>query len=259
MSESMKKNEEKTVKKAEDVSVLSKKDNVLRVVRMAVIILIALVIFGLLFLASTAGKQSPAEQVWDEATTVGNLEAKNYYVMYTDLMCPYCDVFSREVMEHWDEFTEYLEENDILFEIRLTDYLYEGNGIQYSRDAAEGAYCAMREDKFWDYYHGALEALWKDYHSKGIGDSKTSPSISNLSKDYWRKIGHEVGLGEDFDKCLKNHETVEEIEERTARALQAAEGMPYFKFNKFATSGFDNNWGWDYVLRYLDAGLGKTK
>ncbi len=215
-------------------------------------------VIGALFVViamNSSTKQSPADQIWNTATTVGNPEAKNYYIMYTDLLCPYCDVFSRLVLEHWDEFQQYIAEHDILFEIRLTDYLYEGSDLEYSRDAAEGAYCAMRENKFWDYYHGAIEALWNDYQSKGIGDSKNSPAIKNLPDDYWLKIGHKAGLGEDFDHCVENHDTVAEIEQNTRRALQSASGMPAFKFNRFVTSGFDNSWDWDYVLKYLDAGL----
>lgn len=215
-------------------------------------------IIGTLFIIialNSSTKQTPAEQVWNTATVVGEPEAKNYYIMYTDLLCPYCDVFSRLVLEHWDEFKQYIADHDILFEIRLTDYLYEGSGIQYSRDAAEGAYCAMREDKFWDYYHGAIAALWEDYQSKGIGSSKNSPAISNLPDDYWLDIGHQAGLGEDFDECVANHYTVGEIEQNTRRALQSANGMPAFKFNRFSTSGFDDSWDWDYVLEYLNAGL----
>lgn len=217
-------------------------------------------VIGALFILialGTSTKQTPGDQVWNEMTTVGELDAKNYYIMYTDLMCPYCDVFSRAVMEHWDEFEQYLADNNILFEIRLTDYLYEASDIEYSRNAAEGAYCAMRENKFWDFYHGAIEALWSDYQSKGIGDSKTSPAIKDLPADYWLKIGHKAGLGADFDNCVENHETVAEIENNTRRAAQSAQGMPSFKFNRFTTSGFDNAWGWDYVLKYLDAGLEK--
>lgn len=129
-------------------------------------------------------------------------------------------------MEHWEEFRDYLAEHKILFEIRLTDALYEGGGSQYSRDAAEGAYCAAREDKFWEFYHAALQALWDDYHSKGIGDSKTSPAIQNLPSDYWLKIGHNVGLGERFDQCLQNHEAVAEIENNTYRAMQVSVCCP---------------------------------
>lgn len=93
--------------------------------RTAAIIAVIVLLFGLLIMGSST-HQSPKDQVWDEATTVGELDSPNYYIMYTDLMCPYCDVFSRAVMEHWDEFTDYLAENKILFEIRLTDALYEG-------------------------------------------------------------------------------------------------------------------------------------
>lgn len=227
-----------------------------RALRTVAIIAVVVAVFALI-ITSMSAKQSLSEQVWDQNTTIGSLDADNYYIMYTDLMCPYCDVFSRAVMEHWDEFQAYLDEHDILFEIRLTDALYEGSGIQYSRDAAEATYCAAREDKFWEFYHGALSALWDDYHSKGIGVSKTATPIKNLPDDYWLEVGHKAGLGDNFDSCVKNHETVATIEDNTRRAMQTAEGMPSFKFNRFTTSGFDNSWGWDYVKMYLDAGLTK--
>ncbi len=227
-----------------------------RTLRTVAIIAVVVAVFALI-ITSMSAKQSLSEQVWDQNTTIGSLDADNYYIMYTDLICPYCDVFSRAVMEHWDEFQAYLDEHDILFEIRLTDALYEGSGIQYSRDAAEATYCAAREDKFWEFYHGALGALWDDYHSKGIGVSKTATPIKNLPDDYWLEVGHKAGLGDSFDNCVKNHETVAVIEDNTRRAMQTAEGMPSFKFNRFTTSGFDNSWGWDYVKMYLDAGLTK--
>lgn len=228
----------------------------MKFLRSAGIIAIIVALFAII-IAGSSTKQNPSGQVWEKAATIGNMEASNYYIMYTDLMCPYCDVFSRVVTEHWDEFKQYLEENDILFEIRLTDYLYEAGGSEYSRAAAEAAYCAMDEDKFWDFYHGAIDALWKDYHSKGIGDSKTSPAIKNLPDDYWLKIGHKAGLGEQFDDCVANHATSERLTNNTRRALQVAQGMPYFKFNRFTTAGFDSSWGWDYVKMYLDSGLSK--
>ena len=212
-------------------------------------VLFSLVIYSLTY-------RPPArEQVWSEATTIGNLDAKNHYIMYTDLMCPYCDVFSRAVMEHWDEFLAYLDEHDILFEIRLTDLLHESSGSEYSRDAAEAVYCATRADRFWDYYHAALAALWDDYHSKGIGSSKTADPIENLPDDYWLTIGHEIGLGEEFDDCVTSHATVADLEDATLRASRSAQGLPSFQFNNFVTSGFGESWGWDYVLMYLDAGL----
>lgn len=231
------------------------------IVRIVAIIAVIAALFAAVFLMAAKPSAKLDERVWNESATVGSLEARNYYIMYTDLMCPYCDIFSRAVMRNWDEFTAYLEENSVLFEVRLTDYLYYASESDYSRAAAEASYCAMREDKFWDYYHGAIDALWQDYHSKGIGDSKTSPMIKNLPDDYWLKIGHKAGLGEKFDQCVQNHETAAEVEANTMKALELAQGMPYFQFNRFTTSGLTANFGkegsWEDVKAYLDAGLNK--
>ncbi len=239
-------------------SIESKTSNVGRIIRTIAIIAI-IVLFFVIIIANSSTRRAPGDEAWSEATTIGDRDAKNYYIMYTDLMCPYCDVFSRVVMENWDEFQQYLADNNILFEIRLTDYLYEASGSQYSRDAAEAAYCAAQESKFWDFYHGAIAGLWKDYHSKGIGNSKTAAPIKNMPENYWLEIGHEAGLSDQFDQCVANHSSAEELDRNTKRALQVAQGMPYFQFNDFTMAGFDSSWGWDYVLRYLDAGLGKTE
>lgn len=220
-----------------------------------VAIIAVIVVFILLIIVSFSMRETTADKVWDMNTTVGSADAKTLYVMYTDLACPYCDVFSRATLEHWDEFTAYLAEHDILYEIRLTDALYMGNNLSMSRDSAEAAYCAKRENKFWEYYHGALTALWNDYHSKGIGSSKTATPIRDMPDDYWLQIGLAAGLGDDFANCVASHDTRDEVTANTVKALQVSEGMPTFKFGKFTTSGFGETWGWDYVKMYLDAGL----
>lgn len=223
-------------------------------IRLVAIAAVAVALFALIF-GSSAAQQAPANNVWNEAATVGSANANKLYVMYTDLFCPYCDVFSRQVMWNWDEFTAFLEDHQVLFEIRVTDYLYEGGGSQYSREGAEALYCAMREDRFWDYYHEALQRLWDDYQSRGVGDSKTSPSIKNLPNDYWTKIGQDLDLGENFTNCLANHDAVAEIERNTQRALKVANGFPTFQFNKYTNYGFDSSWDYKYVKMYLEAGL----
>lgn len=229
--------------------------------------IVGLVIVGALLLIVIVGAiisgtdNSHNSKVWDARTTVGNMNAKNYYIMYTDMACPYCSVFSREIMNHEDEFKrDYIEGQDILFEVRVTDYLYEygEKSIGMSRWGATGVYCATQEDKFWDYYHQALKSLWNDYHSKGIGVSKTSPQIKDMTKDYWVKIGAAVGMdSEKLASCMDSGETIAAVESNTLKASKSAEGMPSFAFGKFKTSGFNDTWGWDYVKKYLDAGLKK--
>lgn len=233
---------------------VSKNETMARIGRIVLISGIV-ILFLAVFVLSATHKTPASEQVWDMRTTIGSEDAKKHYIMYTDLMCPYCDVFSRAVMEHQEEFEQFLADNDILFEIRLTDMLYYGSDSSMSQDAAEAAQCAIREDKFWDYYHGALTALYDDYHSKGIGSSKTATPIKNMPEDYWLEIGLEAGLGDDFKNCVQNRETAAEVEEITMKASQFAEGMPTFVFEKFKTSGFGDTWGWDEAKEFLKAGI----
>lgn len=235
------------------------KSNRWRSIRIIILIAIAAVFLFLTIISSTTVTKPISEQVWDTRATIGNLEAKNYYVMYTDLACPYCDVFSRLTIENQDEFEQYLADNDILFELRVTRTIYESYESDISIDSAEATYCAMNEDKFWDYYHNAIQSLWDDYQSEGYGAYKGAPEITGMPDDYWLQIGYEVGLGDEFTDCINNRETEEVVATNTTKATtamaNASTGLPFFIFNDFTTSGFDNSWEWDMVLEYLDAGL----
>ncbi|MBQ3410048.1 thioredoxin domain-containing protein [Candidatus Saccharibacteria bacterium] len=214
--------------------------------------------FLALIIFSMSNKPPAGEGVWDEGTTIGSPEAKKHYIQYTDVMCPYCDVYSRLVMEHQDEFEQFIAEHDILYELRVTDFLYEFGAHQtiYSRQSAEAVYCARDEGKFWEYYHAALTALWNDYHSKGIGDSKTSPEITDITDEYWLNIGREIGLSSEFESCYTDHRELEHVIANTGKAYKLVDGgLPYFNFDKKPLGGFDQRWGWDYVLKYLEAGL----
>ena len=205
--------------------------------------------------ASMNAKPSNSEKVWDEKTTIGSMDAKNYFIVYSDLVCPYCIAFENAIVEHEDEFQKYIKENDILYEVRISDFLYEygeTNPIN-SRYSAVATYCAKNEDKFWDYYNLAVTTVWNDYF-KDSGKSAVA-NMSKLGKDYWINIGKKVGLGEKFEDCVKNDEPLTEIKETAAKTAKLANGMPYFKLNKYTSSGFDLSWGWEYVQMYFKAGL----
>ena len=221
-------------------------------------ILILVLIGGLLVFAmitSTTKKTPLSEKVWSEGMTLGNMDAKNYFIVYTDLMCPYCNLYAQEVYHNESEFEKYLEENDILYEVRVTDMLYESNGIEHSRTSAEAAYCANREGKFWDFYHAALVALEEDYYKRGIGNSKTAPKIEDMTRDYWLNLGKKVDLGDSFETCFTNHEVISEVEEKTTKAASVSYGLPTFKFNDYETSGFDPTWDFDTIKEMFAAGL----
>ncbi len=112
-------------------------------------------IVGLIFAAmisSMTATTPNSEKVWDPEMTIGNMDAKNYFVIYSDIACPYCIAFENAIIEHQEEFEKYIEEKDVLVEVRVSDYLYEygqSNPIS-SRLSAVGTYCARNAGKFWD-------------------------------------------------------------------------------------------------------------
>ena len=225
---------------------------VLRILGLIAVIgvIIAAIVFSMMPKSS-----SNSDKVWDAATTVGNPDAKNYFIIYSDLVCPYCVAFENAIVEHEDEFQKYIKENDILVEIRLSDFLYEfgESNPLHSRYSAVATYCAKNEGRFWDYYNLAVTTIWNDYF-KDLGKSAFS-KMSTLGPGYWTNLGHKIGLGESFDNCVKNQDPLDEIKANAEKSARLADGMPYFKFNNYTSSGFDLSWGWEYVKMYFQAGL----
>ena len=218
--------------------------------------LIAVIILIVAAIVSSMNiKPSNSERVWEEQTTVGNMNAKNYFIIYSDIMCPYCVAFENAIFEHEEEFEKYIKENDILVEVRLSDFLYEYGEAQpiNSRYSAEATYCAKNENRFWDYYKFAIRTVWDDYF-KDSGKSAFS-EMNKLTKDYWIGLGKKIGLGEEFENCVRNDEPLEELIANSRKMSKLINGMPYFKFNNYTESGFSLTWGWEYVKMYFKAGL----
>ena len=200
-------------------------------------------------------KPSISDKIWDKDTVVGNMDAKNYFIIYSDIVCPYCVAFENAIIEHEDEFQKYIKENDVLVEVRLSDFLYEygqTNPIA-SRYSAEAVYCAKKEGKFWDYYNVVIPEVWNNYFS--ISGKNAFVELNAKDKDYWISIGKKIGLSDSFENCVKNGESVDEIMDIALKTVKNIDGMPYFKFNSYVASGFDLSWGWEYVKMYFDNGL----
>lgn len=235
-----------------------KRSRVKKAIRIISVVAVVVLIIAAIA-ASMSAKPSNADRLWDAEMTLGNPEAKNYFIVYSDLICPYCVAFENAIVEHEEEFQKYLEENDILFEVRLSDFLYEYGETNpiHSRYSALGTYCAKKEGKFWDYYKLAVTSVWNDYF-KTSGKAAFS-KMASIGKDYWINIGKEISLGEDFENCVKNEDTLSEIEANAEKTAKLANGMPYFKFNDYTSSGFDLSWDYQYVLMYFQAGLESKK
>lgn len=219
----------------------------------ALVAVVAVVLIAII--ASVSYKPSNFDQVWDGETTLGNPEGSNYFVVYSDLACPYCIAFENAILEHEEDFQKYLENNDILFEVRLSDYLYQVGPTHpnHSRYGAVAAYCAKNEGKFWDYYNNAIRTTWNDFYRDN--GKEGGQALAEYDKSYWIDLGRAVGLGDAFASCVENDETLPAVIEATEKTVKAAPGMPYYKFNKYANSGFDMAGDWNDVMNLFQLGL----
>ena len=179
-------------------------------------------------MASINAKTPISEKVWYEEMTLGDMDAKNYFVIYSDIACPYCIAFENAMIEHKDELMEYIEEKDILIEVRATDFLYEYGESKpiESRYAAVATYCAKREGKFWDFYDKAVTTVWNDYFKESGKGAFTE--FNKNGKDYWVEMGKSVGLGEEYEQCVMEDETLNEAKTDAERMAKQVNGLPYF-------------------------------
>ena len=219
-------------------------------------LVVVVVLLFAAIIASMNVKPSNSEKIWDQAMTMGNPDAKNYFIVYSDIVCPYCVAFDNAIIENEEEFEQYLKDHDILFEVRLSDFLYEygeSNPIS-SRHSALGAYCARNEGKFWDYYNLAITTVWNDYF-KDSGKAAFA-KMAKLGKPYWIEIGKKVGLGDEFAKCVEDETPLAEIEQTAEKTSKIVSGLPSFKFNSYSPPGFSMDGTWEDVKAYFKAGLG---
>lgn len=202
--------------------------------------------------------------VWNEQMTKGNKDtAKHHFIMYTDVFCPYCDKFSDAVAANMEDFDKnYIEDKNILFEIRVTDMNYINGHSTNSRPGGEAVYCAAKQGDFWSYYYALLAKIYKDYHSRGIGVDRNSEKIPTLSMDYFYDIADNIDTldREKLVSCMENDETVKELDDNTTKAKSKVNGgVPRFVFDKYVADGFLGNWNTDndykQVKLLMDAGL----
>lgn len=125
---------------------------------------------------------------------MGAANAPVRVIEYGDFQCPYC-------LKFWNEteaqlIKEYVDTGKVYFEYRT----YAVVGAE-SFSAAEGAYCAGDQNKFWEY-HDTLFANW------------TGENVGNFTQDKLIRYAEALNLNmEEFTFCLsagKHKATVEQ-------------------------------------------------
>ena len=119
-----------------------------------------------------------------DVNKMGDPNAPVTIIVYSDFQCIYC-------MRYWDEteikiIERYVETGKVYYEYRsFGDFLGPQSGL-----AAEAAYCASDQGKFWEYH----DILFLNWTGEGTGDFST-----NRLRGYADAIGLDV---KDFSSCL---------------------------------------------------------
>lgn len=208
-----------------------------------------LVAGSLIFLIITSiinSSSSTPEEVWEESIVIGREDAARHYIVYTDLSCGYCYRLSSILVVEEDLLKNYLSENDIKLELRVVPYL----GSDLAFWGAEAISCAKDDGRSWDYFKEVINALGDDYFS---GNDEVK-----IDTEYFVNIGKRIGMSEKFATCVKEHQksdVVENLGDMAARKISGSGGVPYAKFGKYTSNGFDQSWGWNKLKQMMDAGL----
>jgi len=113
-----------------------------------------------LALSDKANKASETSREITSGNTMGDPQAPIHMIEYGDYQCPYCLQFWRETEPFLIE--EYVNTGKVYFEYRsLGEFLGPESGW-----AAEGAYCAGDQGKFWEFH----DTLFTNWTGENAGD-----------------------------------------------------------------------------------------
>lgn len=162
-----------------------------------------------------------AEELPREVTqinTMGNPNAPVHIIEYGDFQCPYC-------LQFWSEtepllIEEYVNTGKVYFEYR--SYSIVGPESSW---AAEGAYCAGDQGKFWEYH----DTLFSNWSGENVGD---------FTKDNLVKYAKALNLNmEEFESCISEEKHKGTVEQDAAAEANGVRATPTFFINGVKIEG----------------------
>lgn len=215
----------------------------------------ALLILGVGYMLTTQSDDSAYDKamlasvlnVEDERLTKGEETAPVKIVEYTDILCPSCARANEEVIPQIEE--NYVETGKAHYEVRVVAMITPD-----SQRAAEGAYCAAEQDKFWEYLDTAYTKTWQNYYSKNVSPTDIPLFSESGIASFARGLDIDIAP---WEACMASDKYVEVIEKNQAdmRRIKAY-GTPHFVINGTSYSGAPP---YSAFKGAIDAELAKTK
>jgi protein-disulfide isomerase len=138
---------------------------------------------------------------------------------FSDYQCPFCQKFSDEIEPKIEE--AYVKTGQVYFVYRsMGNYISENARNTESQDAAEAAYCAGDQGKYWEYH----DMLFANFKGENVG------SFTRLRLD---TFAEKLGLNmDDFRACLDSnkHEATVQKDRADGRAAGVT-STPSFVIN----------------------------
>jgi protein-disulfide isomerase len=155
-----------------------------------------------------------------QSNTMGDPSAPVHIIQYSDFQCPYCLKFWTETEPQLIE--EYVNTGKVYFEYRSVG---EFIGPE-SAWAAEGAYCAGDQNKFWEY-HDTLFANW------------TGENVGDFTRDKLIEYAKALDLNMDeFESCISEGKHKGTVDQDAANAeADGVRATPTFIINGVKLEG----------------------
>lgn len=222
----------------------------------AILLAVALVA-GWLFFTSGADNPPRTEEqqaileTQDERLSKGEASAPVKIVEYADILCPYCAQAHQDTIPRIEE--EYVDTGKVHYEMRLVGMIAPD-----STRAAEGAYCAAEQDKFWQYIDRIYDYTWDNYYSQ----DRSPEDISMFNHASMPSLTKKLDILDtkqslEWQRCLDNgryHTTV--TDNRTDMRKLRAYGTPHFEI---AGQSYNGNPPYAAFKTVIDAALNKQQ
>ena len=156
----------------------------------------------------------PRQHPMAESNRMGDPNAPVKIIEYADFQCPYC-------VRYWQDTETQIIENYVVTGKVFYEYRSMGEFIgPESAAAAEAAYCAGAQNKFWEY-HDILYANWSGENVGDFTDAKL------------RAFAAALGLDQNaFDQCMSSGKFADRVQQDAANAKAAGiNGTPAFLIN----------------------------
>ena len=167
--------------------------------------------------------------------TMGDVNAPVKIIEYADFQCPFC-------LRYWQD-TEpqiikmYVMTGKVFYEYRSVGAFIGPD----SASAAEGAYCAGDQGKFWEY-HDMLYSNW------------TGENVGDFTPDKLKQYAASVGLDQQtFNNCLNQNKYAGQVQQDVANAkADGIHSTPSFLINGKLVEGAQP---FDVFQQAIDAAL----